>query len=249
MIKISKKNKKNGYFYIAHGEKHVLEAVKSLKSIKKFEPDSHATIVTDSKDSLDPFDLIINRPNMGGYKSKVEYMNLTPYEKTLFLDADTFICGSCDELFEMLDYFDICMAQAPAEMQLKHFKPPHKPIAGCVPCNTGVILYSKNRTKDFLELVSKSYACAPDGFYKNHPNKHKSEQLCFQYALMHSSVRFYVIPSIWNMRTDFFVNIKGAVKIVHGRGPKFEAAIKNVNRNTRNRCWHPQRMDIVRTMK
>lgn len=34
----------------------------------------------------------------------------SPFEHTIFLDTDTFVCGDFSELFDLLDHFDIAMS-------------------------------------------------------------------------------------------------------------------------------------------
>ncbi len=37
-------------------------------------------------------------------------MSASPYEHTLFLDADTYICDNINELFDLLELFDLALA-------------------------------------------------------------------------------------------------------------------------------------------
>src|SRR5690606_24189743 len=80
------------------------------------------------------------------------YMRLTPYDKTLFLDADTFVCDDVSELFVLLERFDLAVAQDTYRIYSydyailkEHF---HKiPVSSPV-LNTGVIVYKRSSAID-----------------------------------------------------------------------------------------------------
>jgi lipopolysaccharide biosynthesis glycosyltransferase len=106
----------DGVFYIAYGIQDLGRAIQSLKSLKKHNPNFKAAICTDLPAQVKLFDTVIpysekdleeiesyflktNRVN--SIKSK--FINLSPYDKTLYLDNDTLILGNLDEIFQFLD--------------------------------------------------------------------------------------------------------------------------------------------------
>jgi FkbM family methyltransferase len=76
------------------------------------------------------------------FKLKVAIMRQSPYAQTLFLDADTYVFGSVEALFALLDYNDLAVARAPlfhyrdGELVFDAFEASH--------FNTGVLAYAQN---------------------------------------------------------------------------------------------------------
>jgi hypothetical protein len=146
-----------------------------------------------------------------GMLNKVYYMGRSPYERTLFLDSDTYVAADISQLFSLLDRFDIAVAHAPhrrprgpAEQRRFHEIP-----SGFVVMNTGVILFKKSeRTAaffaDWLRLCQGEYADCND-------------QASFRVALYHSDLRVATLTPEYNYRFRKRLCINGSLKILHGR--------------------------------
>lgn len=96
-----------GVVYVATGETCFLEASQSVASLKKHNPQLHTTLFTDkvyTKSEFDDF-VIIEDPEYS-ILDKARHLANTPYEKTLFLDADTFVTDSLQPFFDGLKYCD-----------------------------------------------------------------------------------------------------------------------------------------------
>ena len=97
---------KRGALYICYGDKYIQEGIISAESLKKFHPDLHVTFFSDKAFSSQFVDKVeITKPN--AKRPKVEYINQTPYEETLFLDVDTVINYKINDVFDLLGKFDI----------------------------------------------------------------------------------------------------------------------------------------------
>lgn len=103
-----------GVFYIATG-KFLEEAKISAGSLKKQMPDIHVTVISDTDPRSEWFDNWIreDNPTLTG-RDKVRNMQRTPYERTLFLDSDTYIAEPLDDLFKALDDYDFLATLAVA---------------------------------------------------------------------------------------------------------------------------------------
>jgi lipopolysaccharide biosynthesis glycosyltransferase len=114
----------DGVFYIAYGLKDLGRAIQSLKSFKKHNPNFKTAICTDFPAKANLFDTVIpysendlkeiesyflNINNTKSIKSK--FINLSPYDKTLYLDNDTLILGNLDEIFQSLNDNDLILTK------------------------------------------------------------------------------------------------------------------------------------------
>ena len=92
------------------------------------------------------------------YLSKVVGLNFTPFEKTIFLDSDTFITDKITELFDLLDFVDLATT---LEYKLHTTGPHDFKYRNIFPeLNSGVIVYKKNPItlkifKDWLTICEK----------------------------------------------------------------------------------------------
>jgi hypothetical protein len=240
-----------GYLYIAAGDpKYIQEAATSATSLRSVDPSAHITLITDRQFDGTLFDRIVIRPvaftsrEAGlAYKTKHLYED-SPYERTLFLDSDTYFYEPGRSLFGLLDYFDVCMAAAPADMNEPVVD--GKPLTACYPYNTGVIAFKKNERNELLfRTWHESYE---KKLREGSLRQEESDQTSFTEASLHSESRVYVLPSIWNARIFTYVFLNGAVKIVHHRvrhKEDYEKLRQELNENTGLRCWDPIRKKCI----
>lgn len=138
---------------------YTLEAIKSAKNIKKVSPNIPITLHTSHPLLIDNktkcyFDKIItidiSNLKKSGYKvaayakiCKIKAMKSFPYDTTLYLDCDTKIVKSIDELFNLEIKYDISICNSP---WLDKTKIPYKLVKYQKPkaYNSGVILYKNN---------------------------------------------------------------------------------------------------------
>ncbi|GAI43356.1 unnamed protein product, partial [marine sediment metagenome] len=111
---VRKMKKTRGVIYIATGENYVNEALASAASLKKHMPNLPVTLFTDIDVKSKYIDNVvkINNPKYT-FEDKVRYISKSPYNYTLFLDTDTYICDDFSELFDLLDRFDIAVSKLP----------------------------------------------------------------------------------------------------------------------------------------
>ena len=229
-----------GYLYTAYGNAHLQEAFKSLESLRAVDKEAHVTLVTTGNVGRDypfeKFDRLITSPHLcseylGG---KVERM-YSFYNRTLYLDTDTWICESLQPLFDALDYYDVVLAPDPGEVE----------VEGLVSPNTGVMAYlASDDVDDMLGLYRKYYF--EKELWKNHPGrKQRTDQPAFSLALRDSGVKTLWVPSNWNFRYRFWCSLHpGTVKVIHGLDCDFTLLEKAINVHTGNRCWNPDTLRL-----
>jgi hypothetical protein len=231
-----------GYLYLAKGKKHIREAIASAKSLRRVDYKAHITLIADEGTESTIFDkVVIKSSNNLSWKEGLLYKmkniyNESPYEKTFFIDTDTFFCERCRELFDILDYYDVCISHAPIDAEL--VKLPEKDLAGYFPYNTGVILFRKNdnNKKLFFDCYN---------IFKKNYEKYRTDQVAFMHALLYSKSRVYVLQNIYNARIPFYISIMGKpVKIIHGRIPNYEKVKLKINSARGNRGWDPHNGNV-----
>lgn len=195
----------NGIIYIAFGDKCLKEFEYSVKSVRRF------------YDEL-PISLLTNRPYENKYVDDVRFINPkdirvkqdflydSPYENTLYLDADTKIIGSIIEIFGLMKRFDLAATHDLIRKDKKKSKvyPDYALIPDGFPeFAGGVILFKKSPiVKKFFEIWKKNYAIWYD------LTKEVRDQPSFRVSLWQcSDLRIHTLPSEFNIRHKNYHNI------------------------------------------
>ena len=188
-----------GVLYIATGKKYAQAAVLSAKTVRMHCPGLDIHLYTDSQcyddfgfeESVHPFTSVgkIENPHR---RSKVEYMSLTPYDWTLYLDTDTALNADISDMFRVLARFDIALAHAQHRNSPNSLTPWRLKLPDAFPqYNSGVILYRKNAMViQFLEQWAKSYQEA--GLRHDQPTLRE--------LLWLSDLRIATLPPEYNVR-------------------------------------------------
>ncbi len=219
-----------GVVYIATGEKYIDEACQSAASLKAHMPDLPVTIITNAPVEIPVFDrvIIISIPYYG-YSDKVQYMYLSPYEETLFLDTDTYVCADFSELFTLLERFDIAAAHAPFRMSsidagfLKDYHLVKGPDS-FPEMNTGVILFKKNPRVAQFFIVWLTLQKEALEFDANPP-----DQVTFRQALYDSELRIATLTPEYNCRFIIPTFVCRTVKILHAHHFDLSSVAKEIN--------------------
>ena len=198
MNKIAEK----GYLYIAYGKAFTKEALMSIRSLRKYTKMPIA-LYTDSKEISkeiqDELGInLVGEIQVNHLRAKVDYMDQSPFVKTVFLDSDTVIVRNCDDMFELLDRFDIAIVNDYARKRKKYSD--IVPEYGEIPyafseANSGVIAFnSSTRTQTFLKMW-KEY------FYKYYKETNGWDQVSFRISLWKSNVKIHHMPFEYNVRS------------------------------------------------
>ncbi len=241
---ITMNNHKIGYLYIATGDKYMKEAIVSATSLKKLNESANITLVTDKNIDNSLFDEVVIRPvDVKHFKEGLLYKvrhiyRGSPYEKTLFVDTDTYFCDDCQEIFETLDFFDLAVAPDPTDPHKAKYPKTNKVLAACETYNTGVILFKKSSNN---ELFFQRWLEIYESKIINQTVGKENDQTSFIEAWLESNCKMYVLSHAWNARTPFFFTLKDAVKIIHGRHRNYEVIKNELNRlpGRQHRCWLP----------
>lgn len=213
-----------GVIYVAIGKESFSNFERSYKSLAA-NTNTKITLFTDQERCLDDIDIVKIGNQRDPFKvreGKIQSILNTPYERTVYLDADTFVAGDITPMFSLLDKFDLAAAFSSQKLSKSSATVPD-----IFPeFNSGIFAYKIDKVlvlfSNWLKLYKQKMK-NPDSFdFKDEPP--------FREALYSSDVRFAVLPTEWNYYIHFPHVVKGYVKILHGQGD-LEAIEKQVNVN------------------
>ena len=174
-----------GYMYISYGKAFTEECLMSIKSLRRH-TNLPIALLTDQVIKKPKGVSVLKLIKAKHLRAKVDYMDQSPFEKTVFLDTDTVIVRNCDDMFDLLDRFDVAIVNDFARKRKMYGK--IIPEYGEIPysfseANSGVIAFNNSkRTKDFLQLWKKY-------FYKYKKESGGWDQASFRIALWKSDVK------------------------------------------------------------
>ena len=190
--------KDKGAIYVATGTKYIEMALQSAKSLKKHNPNLPIHLFTDVSEINSPYidsAELLTEPHK---RSKVDCMHKTPFNQTLFLDADTFVLDKLDDLFDLLKRFDLAMSHAHRRNNARNTRTWKTTIPYSFPqLNSGVILYDKRKTKKLFIDWQNAY----------HEAGFSSDQVTLRELIWESQLNLGVLPPEYNIRFKKFLNI------------------------------------------
>lgn len=223
---------KTGILYVATGSHYIDQAIRSAQSVNKHMPHIPITIFTDRE--IDPalFEnvIIIDEPTFTS-GDKIKCIAQSPYDKTVYLDADTIVLDDFSELFVLMDEFDFAAAHANRRRISTDISPVFDAYykSSSTPdsfpeLNSGVIVF--RRCKPVKELFQDWERVFWENQSKSNtleiPKRKKvkqgiADQPFLRSMLYNSDVRFSTLTPeyncIWNIGF-----VTGTVKIVHFAG-------------------------------
>ena len=203
-------------------------------------PHLPVALASDRGSASRDFDIQIDLKDVAySFIDKILAMKMTPFEKTLYLDTDTFMLKEVSSLFSLLDRFELAAAYEPARFLYA--------IAG-VPnsfpeLNTGVILYKS--CPPIFHAIDEWYRLYTEEIesMKLVNGKAWHDQLAFTRMIFESSISFLVLPPEYNARMLLPQQVSGEVKIVHSRIKKpnhYYSQLAFVNRSSTSvRVFNP----------
>ena len=188
-----------GYLYTAFGENFYKECVNSAKILKR-STNLPIHLITDQKTILEEekllFFSISYMPNLH-VRSKVDYISLSPFEKTIYLDTDIIVVKGIDELFELLDNFDILATLDTARkrdnisQQIEEYR---KIPYSFGEVNSGLLCFNKYAKENIIKNWPKI-------FYKYIRESGGWDQPSLRVLLWKYKASLYILPPEFNIRS------------------------------------------------
>ena len=196
-----------GVFYIATGDQFVAEAERSAQSVRDAMPDVPIAIATDGEPEFG-FDHVIEIDDPDySFTDQIANLHRSPFDRTLHLDTDIYMDANAEELFDVLDRFDIAVAH---NHNRSVYDPPGVPDS-FPEYNTGVVAYrNDDALREFTEFWDEVYKDLYDG---GNPQNQPS----FRKALYESDLRIATLPPEYNLMLRYPGHAIGEVKLFHGR--------------------------------
>lgn len=188
-----------GVLYIAFGENFIKELLLSAESVKKHNPDLHITAFIDKQIESEFVDevRIIDVKHL---RPKIDYIDQSPYEETLFLDTDTIIDYNIEDMFDLLDNFDFAITHDLARKRKKYsavMREYREIPYSFSEVNTGVFVFRKN------DRVNKLFHDWRECFYRYY-NYCPWDQASFRISLWENcmeGLKLYIFPVEYNIRS------------------------------------------------
>lgn len=207
---------KCGVIYIVtQNPKYVDLLLSSSRSLKAAMPDLPITVFSQFPVSSPNIDrVILVTPTSDAFYDKTRLMLESPYERTLFIDADTFVLGPVPELFTLLDRFD-CAATHEEYVNTDWFKrcPQHDIPASFPEFNTGILVF---RRSDAMNGVLQNWRDLYQDYLRSHPSEPVNDQPFFRAAAYYSDTRIATLTREYNCKFRGQGYLNGHVKILHG---------------------------------
>ncbi len=231
-----KMKKTKGVIYVAIGKKFIDEVLISAASLRKHMPNLSVTLFTNEFVDSVFFDNIVKiKKSSFSKEDKIMYIAKSPYDLTLFLDTDTYICDDISELFDLLNRFDMAVAHFPMEREFNIKGIPKSFVL----LDTGIILFKKSLQVKTLfsewlrlyKLNKKRGGTMLNSGLKNNlkwRTKGIPDALSFNEVIYNSEIKFATLTKEYYFRGKCgFVNWK--VKIIHIRRGNFDSIDKIIN--------------------
>ncbi|MFH0946682.1 MAG: hypothetical protein V2A76_15920 [Planctomycetota bacterium] len=224
-----------GFVFVATGSSYHGELEAAVASLRGAMPSAHVSAVVDREYGGGTLDerVVLERPRYS-FIDKVEGLLAIPYERTIYLDTDTHVCGDLGELFELLDSVEFAYVHAPqrytrtrnkdGSVAEERWQPPGVPDCFTQP-NSGVMAFRNCRAvqkvfREWLRIYRKQRKSFP---------RPGQDQAALQQALYESRVHTYVLPTEFNLRTNRPATLSTRVRVLHGRPDDFLSLEREVN--------------------
>jgi hypothetical protein len=202
-------------YIVTQDPRYVALLQASAERLKQMMPELPITVFSQFPVSSPCFERVIRvEPSSDGFYDKTRLIRESPYERTIFVDADIYVAQPFPELFSLLDRFD-CAATHEEYLDTDWFhRYPRPDIPSSFPeFNTGILLFRRTRPVDQLftqwsDLYKK--------FLKENPSLSINDQPFFRAAVYENDVRIATLTREYNCKFRGQGYLAGPVKILHG---------------------------------
>lgn len=197
-------NTDSGFLLIANGDEYLKQASLAARRVKQV-TDYPVGIVTDQKVDDECFDKVIRDENPAySFWDKPRNIARTPFERTIYIDADFYVSQRTTELFELLDKTEMvmCLDERTVEREeTREIFDNRVPLA-FPEFNTGLIAYNRDRISSFAERWKELYG-----------STHEPDQYSFLAAVYDTEVDYTAVSKNYNVIPPNYV--RGEVHGIH----------------------------------
>lgn len=238
-----------GVMYVAvqcTTDKYLNEACRSVRSLRKHNPDIPTAFVTDrvhavkaKKDAHGLFDHVISIPRARVSSKMVLSARIlafasTPFKRTLYLDGDTSICHDISDMFGVLDYYDIGMVYTTHRLWRKGADIYGMEIPEWLPeFNGGMILYRTSGMMTRMFIHWKRLHLEMGEW-----NDQMALRTTLWYYMQNYGLMIYPMPCEYNVWLLNSQTLGMTARIVHGRR-ELQEICGRINQIVGPRQWMP----------
>jgi hypothetical protein len=202
-------------YIVTQDSRYTTMLLHSAASLKRVMPNLPITVFSQFPIESSDFERVIRvEGSQDGFYDKTLFCQQTPYERTIFIDADIYIAEPVPELFTLLDHFDFA---ATHEEYLNTDWWNHYPRPDIPPSfpefNTGILAY---RRSPQMDSVLKDWSALYRSFLEKHPGQKINDQPFFRAAVYSNEVRIATLTREYNCKFRGQGYLNGRVKILHG---------------------------------
>ena len=207
-----KESKDRGFVFVATGEGYLREARQAAEAVRRCHPEIAICLITDlAIEERGPFTdiLVPEEPVVFGPIDKLLAIHC-PYDRAVLLDTDTLTLDRLDDLFLVLDRFDLALL--PETKRGWNYDMPDVPAA-FAEFNTGVVAFRKTAAvEQFFARWRQEYGTlhTQAGIVNDQPS--------FRRTLYHSDLRVASLPSEYHFLGNVPNYIMWKAKLIHARG-------------------------------
>jgi hypothetical protein len=225
----------SGVLYYARGEGWVREAIVSAMSVREAMPACPVAIFCSDPLPAGLFDLQLPLPaDVSVKQGKMHALAQSPFEKTLYLDTDTYLADPVHEVFDLLGHFEFAAVVTPAwKVPASSQGSEIDGIPVCFPTiNGGVLAFRRTPATARLIAAWAALHAEWDG---------GQDQRSLRAALFRSGLRYAAMSHAYNYRLPYPDGVAGTVKILHGREDDLKTLAQRINQVAGWRITCPNR--------
>jgi hypothetical protein len=205
-----------GAIYVITQDERYLNLLRtSVESLKCAMPDLPITVFSQFPVECECLDRVVPIKTAGdGFYDKARLMLDSPYDRTIFLDADIYVVEPFPELFTPLDRFD-CAATHEEYLNTdwsNNHPRPDIPVS-FPEFNTGVLVYKRSAEMHrTLQQWSEFYR----EYLEKNPGRPINDQPFFRAAAYYGEARMATLSREYNCKFRGQGYLNGPVKFLHG---------------------------------
>jgi len=202
-----------GVLYMVWGTSHDPLLSRATESLQQYHPDLpvHVHRVPETEAGSGSAEMFLTKAAMA---------SLSPFEKTLYLDADTIVMGPLDYGFEKATQFGLacCICECPWAQRYGGLRQ----MEGLIEYNTGVLFFTGDANpvmsmwERLARVVDSSTRYVDNGVEKTMEH---NDQGAFARAVEITRFNPYVLPLNWNFRPRWHRSFFGPIRIWHDVAP------------------------------
>ncbi len=242
-----------GIVYSCSGDAYVEEALRSARSSLAHNPIPHLLFTTAAVEDEPGLSVVRFEPSENPYVDKIANMRRSPFQRTIYLDTDTFVVDQIVHLLALLDNYELAAAQASGYRGLAD---PEVPTA-FYELNTGVLAWrASERFEAFMRdwqetyeawLHDEPFAGAGKASARRIARSQATgrtqslggaaDQPAFRRCAWQHGLSLLVLGPEYNLRLGEPTVVVERVRVIHGRHPDYEALAARVNELRGPRIW------------